>query len=606
MFDTNSYLDANPDLLWAWMYGGDAYVSPADKQLGIAAWAEKHYNTYGQAEGRPIGMPAPAPAPEPAPAPIPAPQPAPSPAPAPTGLLASSGQTLTQAQLDQLMASRDTSLDGQWGINPQGTPAGEGPMMPATNPTALLPTGSGQYGLFNIVPQSDGTYTLSGGSIQGSPSQINQQISDISASQDASFNQELGLGAAALGGLAALQGGLFGGAEAGALNSFDTGAMASAMGYTPGMSMPFTAAMMGGEAASTIAPAVATGASGAVGSVAAPAAANAAAPVAAGTVGSALAPAVGAGAGSALGGLFSGLPAGVGSALVGGAANLIGMGLQNQTNKDIAEKNAALQREANENSKFRPVGVTTRFGQSQFGYDANGRLTSAGYNLSPELKAMQDRQMGMLPQLQTDYERAAALGRGAMKTPEQYMQEQLGLLAPTREQGLANIRNQAQQTGRGGLATMGTSTMMATNPEMAAYYNAIQQENARLAANAPQQSLALANQGLGLMSQGYQPFATALGGAQNMETLGQHPMDLGTGIGAQQSTANARLPTPQMPNQVNPWTAGLMGGVNAYNTYQNRQPVTTQNPYVPQQPTFPYTVNPTDQDWNNNAGIWGY
>lgn len=311
------------------------------------------------------------------------------------------------------------------------------------------------------------------------------------------------------------------------------------------------------------------------------------------------------GAGSALGGLFSGLPAGMGSALVGGAANLIGMGLQNQTNRDIANQNADLIRQANEDKRFRPVGVTTRFGQSQFGYDPSGRLISAGYTLAPDVKMLQDRQIGMIGGLQGDWERAVQLGRGAMKTPQEFIAEQQGLLQPERERALAEIRNRAQQTGRSGLATMGTSTTMATNPELAAYYNAIQQENARLAANAPQQSLALASQGLGLMSEGYRPVQTAVGAVTGLEQLGQQTMDLGTSLGAQASTAGARLQTPQMPNQVNPWAAGLMGGVNAYQQYQARQPVTTQNPYVPQQTysnapyanaPLEYTVNPSE--WN--------
>ncbi len=48
-------------------------------------------------------------------------------------------------------------------------------------------------------------------------------------------------------------------------------------------------------------------------------------------------------------------------------------------------------------SAFRPVGITTRFGSSQFGMgDVGGvpRVTSAGYTVSPELREIQDRLFG--------------------------------------------------------------------------------------------------------------------------------------------------------------------------------------------------------------------
>lgn len=54
-FDAQAYLAANPDLMWAWTQGGDAYIDPNDRRLGLEGWAAKHYNLYGQQEGRPTG-----------------------------------------------------------------------------------------------------------------------------------------------------------------------------------------------------------------------------------------------------------------------------------------------------------------------------------------------------------------------------------------------------------------------------------------------------------------------------------------------------------------------------------------------------------------------
>jgi hypothetical protein len=53
---------------------------------------------------------------------------------------------------------------------------------------------------------------------------------------------------------------------------------------------------------------------------------------------------------------------------------------------------------AAEEARFRPVGITSRFGQSQFGFDDAGRLSSAGYQLSPELVALQSRLLGVAPE----------------------------------------------------------------------------------------------------------------------------------------------------------------------------------------------------------------
>jgi hypothetical protein len=40
--------------------------------------------------------------------------------------------------------------------------------------------------------------------------------------------------------------------------------------------------------------------------------------------------------------------------------------------------------------RFKPVGITTRFGRSQFGFDPEVNLQSAGYTASPEIQALQD------------------------------------------------------------------------------------------------------------------------------------------------------------------------------------------------------------------------
>ena len=58
-----------------------------------------------------------------------------------------------------------------------------------------------------------------------------------------------------------------------------------------------------------------------------------------------------------------------------------------------AQRDAA--RQAAEAAKFRPVGITTRYGGSNFQFDPSGYLSGAGYTVSPELRGYQDRLMGL-------------------------------------------------------------------------------------------------------------------------------------------------------------------------------------------------------------------
>lgn len=304
--------------------------------------------------------------------------------------------------------------------------------------------------------------------------------------------------------------------------------------------------------------------------------------------------------------------------------------------QNVANTNTAAAQQAADAAAFRPVGVTTRFGTSGFQYDNQGRLTGAGYQVAPDVAAQREALMGLsgssLSQAQQaqglmpQYNQAAqglfGLGQQFLPTstaysasPEamayanqlrgianqampqsydtqaaaqQYMQQQQGLMAPQREQQLAQIRNRLQQTGRSGLATGATAAggMAATNPEMAAYYNSIAQQDATLAANSQQQARAnlmqdinlgsslggqalqtqqaaeeiarqrmlsnlqtgtgLFGQSAGLMGQGYglqtqalSPWTSYLGGAQTLEGLGQQALTTGAGLGSSMAAAGA-------------------------------------------------------------------
>ena len=266
----------------------------------------------------------------------------------------------------------------------------------------------------------------------------------------------------------------------------------------------------------------------------------------------------------------------VGASLLGGS-----MGGQSSSNAANASAQAQLEaaRIAADAARFRPVGVTTRFGASQFGFDPSGNLSSAGYTVSPELKAYQDRLMalsgGALSQAEMAQQQYAPLQGAAQglfglgqqylaKSPEQvaqqYMAKQQDLLAPSRERQFSQLQNTLFNTGRGGLSVGATGMrpgggagLGAASPEMEAYYNAVAQQDAALAAQAQQAGQQQVAFGTGLFGTGanllgnYQqgqvgalsPFQTYLSGTQGIEGLGQSALDIGSQLGGRSAQAGA-------------------------------------------------------------------
>ena len=271
--------------------------------------------------------------------------------------------------------------------------------------------------------------------------------------------------------------------------------------------------------------------------------------------------------------------------LLGGAVSGLGYTLAGQTAAKAAEEQARMisgaTGQAVGGSQFRPVGTTTRFGTSQFQVDpTTGQLTSAGYQLTPELKAMQDRVMALTGKGLTEAEQAggryAPLTAGAQglfglgqqylaQSPEQvaadYMAKQQNLLAPSRERQLAQLQNTLFQQGRSGLSVGGTGLrpgggqgLRAASPEMEAYYNALAQQDAQLAAGAQQAGQQQVQFGAGLMGTGanllgaygqgltgaYAPFSTGIGVGSQLEQLGQQPLSISQQLAQLSSASGAR------------------------------------------------------------------
>jgi hypothetical protein len=330
--------------------------------------------------------------------------------------------------------------------------------------------------------------------------------------------------------------------------------------------------------------------------------------------------------------------------VIAGGLSLLGGLLGGSSARSAARTQAAAQERAAqiaaEEARFRPVGITTRFGQSQFQTGPDGRVSGASYTLDPQLAAMQDRFLGLagggLDQAAMAQQQFAPLQGAAQglfglgqqylaQSPEQaaqqYMAGQQNLLAPSRERQFAQLQNQMFQTGRGGLSVGatgarpdGSAGLGAANPDLEAYYNAIAQQDAGLAAQAMQAGqqqtafgAGLFGTGGNLLTQGYGGQAAALGpyqaylqGASGLEALGQQPLDIGSALGGR----NVNQAGAQALFQGGNAAAQSMGAANAYNPFatalsglsQNQAftsglakqfgPTTYNNPFAYKAPTF--------------------
>lgn len=221
-------------------------------------------------------------------------------------------------------------------------------------------------------------------------------------------------------------------------------------------------------------------------------------------------------------------------ALIAAGGSLLGGLLGGSSARRAAQTSANAQLEAAriaaDAQRFRPVGITSRFGSSNFQTDDKGNLIGAGYNVAPDVAGARDqllsnsfgRGMGFGEQGLNQGQGLFNLGEQFLPTSnqytanpnatayadrlrglseqvlpqsydtnaaaQQYMQQQQSLLQPGRDRAAAGLNQNLFNTGRGGVAVAQGGMMGATNPEQQAYFNSIAQQDALLAANAQQQA----------------------------------------------------------------------------------------------------------------------
>jgi hypothetical protein len=172
--------------------------------------------------------------------------------------------------------------------------------------------------------------------------------------------------------------------------------------------------------------------------------------------------------------------------LLGTIGGIIG---GNKAAKAAAAQAAELRAAGNtafESSRFRPVGVTTAFGTSNFTVDpTTGALTDANYQLNPQLLGMQQGLLSQAGGMGMDFTGQGLQGAQSLfnlgqqylaESPQQaaqnYMAQQQALLQPSRDQAQAGLTQNLFNTGRGGVAVAQGGGMGAANPEQQALLNA--------------------------------------------------------------------------------------------------------------------------------------
>ena len=260
-------------------------------------------------------------------------------------------------------------------------------------------------------------------------------------------------------------------------------------------------------------------------------------------------------------------------AFIAAGASVLGGYLSGKSAEKAANTSAQAQlqaaRIAAEEQRFRPVGMSTRFGTSQFQFGPEGRLSGASYTASPEIQALQNRlsalygtSLGQAEQAQALGAPLGAAGQGLFglgsqylaTSPEaarqQYMREQQDLLRAPRMEEEQRLAASVFGRGRAGL-----NVGAAGQPELAALAGARRQQDLALAANAEnaaQQRLGfgaglfgtganLLGTQYGLQTQALAPFQQQFGVSQLLEQAALQPLDIGAQLGGRTATAGANV-----------------------------------------------------------------
>lgn len=280
------------------------------------------------------------------------------------------------------------------------------------------------------------------------------------------------------------------------------------------------------------------------------------------------------------------------------AGGLLGGSKAADAAKSQAEALRAAGLRASEMAQFRPIGITTGFGTSRFAVDDLGRVTEAGYELTPQLQAIGSRLLTDAGQydptrLQQTTEPLyggvsslfnigqSYLGQNPQEIAQRFMQQRQALLTPSREAQFAGLQARNFARGTGGLGVQTGTGSAPANPALQAYFNAVARQDQEIAAQAEEEARRqiqfggdvygagsrLAATIPSLFSASFLPLETQLALARTTESMGQQPFQLSLDLARAQSGAGASAGQLYMQPQ--------LPAANAYAQYQSYSPAAT-------------------------------
>ena len=213
--------------------------------------------------------------------------------------------------------------------------------------------------------------------------------------------------------------------------------------------------------------------------------------------------------------------------------------------------------QAAEAAKFKPYSLTTGFGKSFFDTEKG----TAGYDIDPRLAAFRDTLYG-----QAEKTMAELGSTNPQLEAQKYVDQQMGLLAPTRQAEDMALRQKMLGGGRIGLGLssgyMGGDGTGLINPDQYGLNLARERANAEIGAAGTQYGQNIYDK---LISRGTGLFTSGAG----IEQLGMSPLSMGADIGNKAAVSGNAQAQALLQGGMGAANANLAGGLSQANMLQS-------------------------------------
>jgi len=236
------------------------------------------------------------------------------------------------------------------------------------------------------------------------------------------------------------------------------------------------------------------------------------------------------------------------AAIIGGTSLLSGMMAADAAGESADAQRYAADRAA-EAAKFKPYSITSGFGKSFFDTEKG----TAGYEIDPRLAAFRDTLYGNAEKTM------AELGStNPQLEAQKYVDQQMGLLAPTRQAEDMALRQKMLGGGRIGLGLssgyVGGDGQGLVNPDQFGLNLARERANAEIGAAGTQYGQNIYDK---LIARGTGLFSAGAG----IEELGMKPLTIGADIGNKASVSSSTQANALLTGGTNAANANLAGGL---------------------------------------------